>query len=148
MGCNNRCGFSACGCLGVVLSVVFGAVIGVLFAFLYIPAITTVAWMAFGLSVLVLIFTLAAVYLGGLYSHTALARCLCRNTACLLVGTIGTLITSIAALAIVLNPASIAVSALVALGAFFFALMIIALVAFIQCIICKICCRQEPIQEC
>lgn len=138
MGRNDNCGFNACGFAGIVISIVFGAIIGVLFAFGYIPAIVTSTWIAFGLAILTLIFLVSGVLLSGVSEQpNALSRCLYKNTTCLLAGIIGTIISTLAALSIVLNPAFVSVITLVAIGAFFFSLMIIALIGFINCIVCQ-----------
>ena len=142
MGCR-RCGFSACGCLGIVLSVVFGAIVGVLFAFEFIPNIVTVAWIAFGLSVLTLIFLMVAALIAASGRTCILAKVLCTNGICLLLSTAASILTALAALAIVLTFEFISVIALVALGAFFFAMMTLALLAFIANIICESCGRWE-----
>jgi len=149
MNCGNKCGFSACCCIGLLISVVFGAVVGVLFAFEYICFIRIAAWIAFGFGVLTLVLLIFGLFSASVNPPSALSRCLCKYTSCLLVGIIGTIITALAALVIVLNPACISVITLVAIGAFFFALMIIALIALIRCIICKMCfCCRECVEEC
>ena len=139
MSCKDKCGFSACGCLGIVISIVFAAIIAVLFAFGLIPFIVTVTWIAFGLAVLALIILIIGIYSAALCPHNALQKCICRNAICLLAAIIGTIISAIAALAIVLIPIFISVIILVAIGAFFFALMMIGLIAFISCIVCRLC---------
>jgi len=144
MSCDRRCDkcdFTACSCLGVVISIVFGAAIGVLFAFRFIPAIVTAIWIAFGLAVLALIILTACVLLGAVSRTRAIRKCCCRNTTCLLVGIFGTIISAIVLLAIVLNPAIILIITFVAIGAFFFSLMIIGLIALISCITCEQCSR-------
>lgn len=143
MGCRNRCGFTACGCLGVVISIVFGAIVGVLFAFGFIPNIVTVAWIAFGLSVLTLIFLMVAALITASGRTCILAKVLCTNGICLLISTVASILIALAALAIVLTPAFISVITLVALGAFFVALMTLSLMAFIANIICESCGRWE-----
>lgn len=146
MSCENDCGFSACGFLGVVLSVVSGAIIGILFAFGFIPFIIISTWIAFGLAVLFLIFLVSGVFLSATKKNHLISRCLCKNGICLLVGTIGTIgtiISALAALSIVLTAEFISVITLVAIGAFFFALMIIAFISLISCILCKLCVHRE-----
>ena len=138
MSCNG-CSLKACSCIGVILSIIFGAAIGVLFAFRYIPAIVVSAWIAFGLGVLTLILLTIGVFFAGISMPNVLSKCLCLNGTCLLVGSIGTIIMALAALSISLTPAFISIIVLVALGAFFFALMLISLIATISCIICKAC---------
>lgn len=144
MSCNNeRCGFSACSCIGVVISIVFGAIVGILFAFCFIPFIVTAIWIAFGIGVLALILLVLGVFLGAVTAPNALSKCLCRNTTCLLVGIFGTIISAIAALSIWLIPVCIPVIALVTIAAFFFSLLVIGLIAFISCVVCKMCSLRE-----
>jgi len=133
------CSFNACSCLGIIISVVFGAIVGVLFAFGFIPFIETAAWIALGLGVFSLIVLIAASFLAGITAPNPLSSCLCGNAACLLAGIIGTIIASIIALSIVLDPAFISVIALVAIGALFFALMIVGLISLICCIASRAC---------
>ncbi len=138
--CNGKgCGFQACGCLGILISIVIGAIVGVLFAFGFIPFIVVSVWIAFGIAAVVLILLIAGLYLASAHSCSPLSKCLCQNGICLMVGAIGTLITALAALSIVLTPGSILVAALIALGALFFALTILSLISFIVCLVKKLC---------
>jgi len=135
---NKNCGFTACGCVGLIISIVFGALIAVLYSFGLIPNLIIAAWIAFGLAVLTLIFLVSGVFLAAVSSSRALRKCLYRNATCLLAGIIGTIIATIAVLLIDIIPATIAVLIVVSIAAFFFALMIIGLIALIQCIVCEI----------
>jgi len=139
--CDKKCGFTACSCIGVVISIVFGAAIGVLFSMTLIPAIVTAIWIAFGLAVLALIILTTCVLLGAVSRSHSIRKCVCRNTTCLLVGIFGTIISAIVLLSIALNPAIILIITFVAIGAFFFSLMIIGLIALISCIACEQCSR-------
>jgi len=139
MSCNNKCDFSSCSCIGILISVIFGAIVGVLFAFGFIPFIQVATWIAFGLGVLFLILLILGVYLSAVTGSNPLSRCLCKNTSCLLAGIFGTIIATIAALSIVLTPVFISVITLVAIGAFFFSLMVIGIIGFINCIVCRMC---------
>lgn len=125
--------------LSIIISILFGAIIGILFAFGFIPGIVIATWISFGLAVLTLIFLVTGVFLGAVTRSQILWRCLRAKTEFLLVGIVGTLITSLAALSIILLP-SISVIILVAIGAFFFALMIIGLIFLIKCIVCSMNC--------
>lgn len=138
MGCHKRCWFTGCGFLGVFISIIVGAAVGVLFAFSLIPFITTVVWIAFGLGVLTLIFLITGVFLSATSRSETLIKCTKRNTPCLLAGIFGTIITSIVALSIVLTPALILVITFVAILAFFVSLMFIALIGYILCITCEL----------
>lgn len=137
MNCNN-CNFNACSFLGVFISILFGALIGVLFAFGLIPNIVISAWIAFGISVLALIFLMLTVITAATNPSKALTRCLNNNTTCLLVAIFGTLIFTLVALSIVLTTTSILIIIIVAISAFFFTLLIIALIALIACIVCEL----------
>ena len=58
--CNGKgCGFRACGCLGILIAIVVGAIIGVLFAFGFIPFITVAVWISFGIAAAALIILIA-----------------------------------------------------------------------------------------
>lgn len=142
MNCN-RCGFTACSCIGIIISIIFSVIIGLLFAFGFIPGIVISTWIAFGLSILTLIFLMLLVLTNAAKPSEALKKCLCNNTACLLTGIFGTIISSLAALSIVLTPEFISVIVLVAIGAFFFMLMIIGLIAIISCIVCNFCSNHQ-----
>jgi len=138
--CHHKCRFTACSCLGVGISILVGAVVGVLFAFGLIPFITTIVWVVFGLAVLTLIFLVAGIFLSatGCCKSEALQKCTIRNTPCLLAGIIGTIISAIIALSIVLTPALIVVIVFIAILGFFFSLMIIGLIAYLSCITCEL----------
>lgn len=138
MSHNERSCFGACSCLGLVISLFFGAIVGVLFALDYIPFITTIVWVVFGLAVLTLILLVAGVYLGAVSFPDVLKRCLSANALCLLAGTIGTILAAIVALSVVLNPALLAVDFIISILAFFFALMIIGLISLIYCIVLRL----------
>lgn len=136
MKCRN-CNFTACSCTGVLICILFGAAIGILFAYNFIPGIVTATWIAFAMGVLTLIFLMATIVSTALNPSRALTRCLSKNTTCLLVGTFGTIISSLAALSIVLTPIFISIITLVAIGAFFFALSVIGIIAILSCIVCE-----------
>lgn len=133
MSCNRN--FDACGSIGILISIVFGALIAVLFNLGLITFLTTAVWIVFGLSVLALVLLVWGAYLSAVSIPGVLRFCISRNGLCLLAATIGTLIASIVALSIVLTPASILITIFIAVFAFFFALMIIALIALLRCII-------------
>ena len=63
MNCDRRCNFTACRCIGILISIVLGALIGVLYAFNLITFITIALWIVFGLGILFLIFLVIAVNL-------------------------------------------------------------------------------------
>lgn len=127
-------------CIGVLISIVVAIIVGVLFALNNIPLITTAAWIAFGLSVLSLIFLILGAFISALTLPNSLSMCLCKHVVGLLVGIIGTLVFTIIALSIVLCPLVISNVIIVALGTLFFTFLLIELISFIVCIICKSCC--------
>jgi len=131
---------TVCCIIGILIGLIIGIIIGVLFAFGYIPYITTAVWIAFGLAALSLIIIVAAVLLAVSTNSKLLAKCLKHNITCLIVGTLGTLISALAALSIELNTAYLSVAILIGIGAFFTSLMLIALIIFILCIVDNLCC--------
>jgi hypothetical protein len=133
MSCDKK-GFDACGSIGLVVSIVFGALIGVLFNLGLIPFIVTTVWIVFGLAVLALILLVWGVYLASVSPPGVLRICVDRKGLCLLAGIIGTLIFSIVALSITLTT-TILITIIIAILAFFFALMLLAIIALLRCII-------------
>lgn len=129
MGCNNFWSFIA-----VTIGIVFGAVIGILFAFIPIPFMGTAIWIAFGLGVLALVALIIEIFIAGVTAPNVSSKCLHKGTGLLLVGAIGTIISSIVALSITLTPTLIAVITIIAIVAFFFALMVVALISVLLCI--------------
>ncbi|HOJ48593.1 MAG TPA: hypothetical protein PLD48_06985 [Bacillota bacterium] len=142
MSCKKN--FDACGSIGILISIVFGALIAVLFNLGLITFLNIAVWIVFGLSVLFLILLVAGVYLSAVSIPGVLRYCVSKNGLCLLAATIGTLISAIVALSIVLNPASILITIFIAVFAFFFALMIIALIALLRCIITNLFPGDQP----
>ena len=139
MNCNNDCGFRACSCFGVIISVVLGAIVGVLFAFNYIAAIVTSAWIALGIAVLALVFLLVLTTTKLANPNISFSSKTCANARCLIVGAIGTIVAALIALSIILDVTSTPVIILVSIGAFFLSLTIIALAALLQSVMCKLC---------
>ena len=138
MSCDNKL-CSGCGCLGVVISAIFGIIAGVLFAFGFIPFVLTTAWIVLGLAVLTLLILVGTVIAVNARECSDLSKCLCKNGACLLTGVVGTILTSIVSLSVVLDVASVPVIVLVAVVAFFFALMLIGLTSLLACFLCERC---------
>lgn len=139
--------FSIRGCFEVVISIIIGAIVGILFAFFLIPNIFAFILAAFGLAVLALIFLLAGVFLAAVKPPNALSKCLHMSIDCLLVSIFGTILSALAALCVVLIPLNIAAIAIVAITAFFFTLMVIKLIAFIRCIVHWTKCYHEDDQS-
>jgi len=142
---NDRYNFSACGFVGIPVSIVIGIIVGILFAFEFIPGIETAAWIAFGLGVLGLIILVAAVFVAVSTESRALTRCLQLNVNCLLTGIWGTILSGLAALSIELTPGSILIAVLVGIGAFFFSLMIVSLILFILYVVFKLHLGNKPV---
>lgn len=136
MNCRDCCRSTIC--LEVVISVVLGAAVGVLYAFGFITALTTVVWILFGLAVLNLILLVAGLYTASIFRRTPLARCLCCKGGIFLAGIIGTIVMALVLLSITII-ISDTVAALVALLVFFAALMGIESILFIKCLICELC---------
>lgn len=133
---NDNCVCGGCATTGTIVGIIFGAVIGVLFAFGFIPLIVTAIWIAFGLAVAVLLYVMGVVLLNCCDSScNGLSCCLNKNIGCLLAGSIGTIISALAALAITLDITVISIITLIAIGAFFFAFMIVSLIYFIKCVV-------------
>lgn len=138
MDCKKSCSIG-CSCIGLIISTVFAAAVGVLFFFHLIPNIVTAVWISFGLGVMSLIALSVGLILALAFPCGALYRCLCRHGRCLLVGSMGTIVCALAALAIVLLAHRILTAILVALGAFFTAMMLIALFSVLLCLLCCLC---------
>lgn len=145
MNCNRneKCGFSSCSCLSIVISIVFGAIVGIAYAYRIIPCILVSVWIAFILGILALILLAVSVFIAAVTAPNALSKCLCGNAACLLAGIFGTIISALIVLSIVLNHTCILAVTLVAIGAFFFSLLVIGLIAYIYCIVCRMCYPKE-----
>ncbi|NLT64780.1 MAG: hypothetical protein GXY01_10070 [Clostridiales bacterium] len=121
--------------IGIVMSIMLAAPVGVLFSFGLIPAITTAIWIVFGLAVLLLTFLAAGLFITLIFRSSPLTRCLyCRGNY-LLAGTVGTIVSALAALSITLITTSVPIIILISIGAFFAALMLMEVIIFFSCII-------------
>ena len=125
--------------LEIVFSIALGAAIGVLFAFDFIPGITTALWIAFGLAVLNLVSLAAGLRTVTISKKTPLARCLCCRGDVFLAGIIGTIITALVALSILLVSTAIPIIILIAFAGFFTALMFTEQVLILSCLISGTC---------
>ncbi len=139
----NKCSYTGCGCLGIVIGIVAAVVVGVLYAFLQIPFLITVVWVAFGLGALMLLMFVTAAVLSGIYGPNVLSRCICKNLPCMLTAIIGTIVMTIILLGAPLNPLFISNIILVSIGAFFLALLIVEVVYFLDCICCLLFYHRE-----
>ncbi len=140
--CCCKCKCSLCGLLGVVISLALGAIFTALTAFNLISNIVVIPFVTLGLSALLLVLLLAGLALASVTGRTALSKCLCEYTPCLLVGILGTLVASVVKLAIGLLPLLASLIALFALSVFF-VYMILGLIEFISCVSKKICCQVQ-----
>ncbi len=127
------CSCGGCATIGTVVGIIFGAIVGVLFALGLIPFITTAVWIVFGIAAAVLLYVMGIVLLSSCDSSCNLCCCLKKYLNCLLVGAIGTIISALAALAITLVTTTLLIEILIAIGAFFFAFMLASLILFITC---------------
>ena len=143
MSCKKNCDFKACGCIGIIISVILGALIGFLFASDYILFITTAIWIALGLGVLGLIFLLVLLAVAAANRLWPLPRSICDNADCLLFSSIGTIVSAIILLSITLVTTVIPIIIFVSIGAFFLSLTIIALAAFLGAVLCELCKRRR-----
>ena len=131
---------TACSFLGILMSIVLGALVGVLYAFCQIPYLTTGLWIMLGLGVFSFLFLFIGLYLAANTAFIALSKSLCKHVICMLIGIIGTIISALILLAAPLNFAYISNIVIVSVGAFFLALLIIELINFVICIARKMCC--------
>ena len=125
----NSCTYDS-GMTGVFLSLVFGAVAGVLFYFGFFPTIT------FGVIVAAVtaIITLVLFWISIVYRrYSSDNDCICESYGTLLTGIFGTLITAAVVFSVALEVATTGFAILVGLVAFFFALTIIGTVNFLSC---------------
>lgn len=128
----------ACGafCFAAILAgIIFGAIVGVLFASELIPDMSVALFTALGLSGLGFILVFVSAIVSGCAACCALGKCLRRHISCLFAGIFGTLLFSVVLFSIVLNPLSLTVQVLVAIFAFFFAFLVTELIGFISCLI-------------
>ena len=125
-------------CIGVIISLLVGVIVGVLYAFGLFTPLGAALWIVLGFAVLALLFVEAAVIFGAISCKNPISDCLCRGLCCLLTGIIGTIL-----LVIILNSIAIAVTTaviiLVGILAFFFTLTLISLIALIRCIVRDMC---------
>lgn len=135
--CYDKC--SLCGLLGIVISLVVGALFAVPVAFNLLSNIVVVPFITLGLSTLLLLALLSGLALATVSCRGTLSRCLCKYTPCLLTGILGTLVASVVKLAIGLLPLIPSIIALFALGVFF-VYMLLGIIEFVTCISKKLCC--------
>lgn len=125
----NSCTYDS-GMTGVFLSLVFGAVAGVLFYFGFLPTITFGVIVAAVTAVITLVlFWISIVY----RRYSSDNDCICESYGTLLTGIIGTLITSAIVFSLTLVTGATIFAILVGLVAFFFALTLSGIVNFLTC---------------
>ncbi len=143
MNCERSCGNSCSICIAVLVSVVVATIVALLYAFEFIPTITTAIWIVFGFAALDLIFLVVGLYGGGLVRRSLLGKCLCCYGTLVLLATIATLALAIIALSITLATDSIVAIILIALGAFFATVMAIGFISLLVCLIRGMCCWND-----
>ncbi len=134
MHSSGRCFCSASACIGVFVSLIVGAIIGVLSAFGIISVGTYTLWIVLVLAFTLLFLVLLALLLAAITADSPLGSCLRGCAAILLASILGTIIVALV-LSFVSASSLIAFSIVIAIEAFFFTLMLIALIAFISCIL-------------
>lgn len=143
MNCNRCCGNPCEICITVLVGVIVATIIALLFAFNYIPGITTALWVVFGFAVLNLIFLVVGHFSASLFRYSILGNCLCCKSTILLVAIIGTIILSLIALSITLVITDVASIVLIALVGFFATMMVLGSIGLLRCILCGLCMRDD-----
>lgn len=127
----------ACGCKGptCLLPILAGIVVGLLYVFFgTITNLIPFLWIAFGLSVGVLLVLIGASLVPDFIREEDSDKCTCKNGACVLLGATGTLVTSI--IAIVVGALSTVLGFLL-VG--FLAWLLVALFLYILCLVNSNC---------
>lgn len=142
MSCSNQARCTSCGCIGVALSIIVGALVGVAFAFGFLPGIVAANWVALGIGAVSLVLLIVGLFTADKNPCGVLARCLCENAVCLLIGAIGTIVLAllVVATSLVNFVASIII---VSLGALFLTFTIVELISLVSCIACGLCERKR-----
>lgn len=135
--CERKCNCGPTCSLAVIVGLLFGAIIGVLFALDFIPNIILAVWIVLALGVLALALLFVSALTSGVVMCGVLIKCLRQHTTCLLTGIIGTIISTIILISVVLDPALLLVQIFIAIAAFFFVFMLTELIFFIYCLACE-----------
>lgn len=117
--------------MSVIISLIFGGVVGALYFFALLPSIITGTIVAAVVALVILILFWISVISRKPYSEY---DCVCENLAALITGVIGTLITSFIIFSITLVTGSTIYAILVGLLAFFFALTLISGASYLSCL--------------
>lgn len=116
--------------MSVILSIIFGVVVGALFYYALLPAITTGVIIAAALAGLVLVLFWISALMRKYYSDN---DCVCQNIGTLLTGIFGTIVSSFIALSVALEIATMSYAILIGLVGFFFALTITGAISYLNC---------------
>ncbi len=143
MNCERSCGNPCSICIVVLVSIVVATIVALLFAFGFIPNITTAIWIVFGFAALDLILLVVGLYGGGLVRRSLLGKCMCCYGTLLLVAAIATLALAVIALSITLVITSIPIIVLIALGAFFATVLAVGFISLLVCLINGLCCWND-----
>lgn len=134
MNCRNSnpCGFSACGALGLITSVIFGVIVSILLATDVIPFILASVWIDLGLGVLTLIFLFIGVDIASVNQRSPLYKSLRGEINWLLSGTIGTILSALSLVTVAETIGTIPLIVLVGIDAFFLSLMVIGWISLLN----------------
>lgn len=125
------CTKSACSCLNIIFSILLSGLVGVLFAYEYIPFIITAVWIVFGLSILTLHFLISTIFISDFNGSKFLKSGIKSSMPCLAIGIFGSIISSIIVLSINLSISFLSSTIFVSLLTFFFVIMFIGLIKYI-----------------
>ncbi len=138
-GCEKMNCFS-CNIGSIIISILFGVIIGILFALGFLPFIVIAVFVALGLSIIALVFLFVAILPRSMTETSNACNCILRrNIGCFLAGIFGTLLSTIAVLSVGVISISIPAIILVAIAAIFFALLINNLIYLFEFLISKSC---------
>lgn len=136
--------FSACGALGMVISVIFGVIVSILLATDVIPFTLASVWIDLGLGVLSLVFLFIDVDIASVNPRSSLYKSLRGEINCLLSGTIGTIISALSLVTVADTVGTIPLTVLVGIDAFFLSLMVIGWISLLNSTLYP---REEPFSE-
>lgn len=140
MSCScNKCGFSACKCVGIAIGIIFGILFAIAGSLGFLVNLEIIAFTVLALAFIVLILAVIAYYIAASSGQGIVADCVCENGLCLFAGALGTILSILFLIIADIPLFSIASLVFLAIAAFFFALMIVALIAFVYCLICRTC---------
>jgi hypothetical protein len=133
---SGRCYSIACSCIAIFVSLVIGAIVGLLYAFGIISVNTTSQWIILVLAFVLLFLVVLALLLAALSVDSPLGDCIKRGAIFLLIGILGTIILALILTSI--SASTVITAILVGIEAVFITLMIFALISFVSCLLCVI----------